>query len=72
MSVQAPDGLNTLITTTEAASIAGVSSEAIRKWKQRGLITPAGLDDKNRPLYRLADIAKAERSTRQRTWGKLL
>lgn len=65
----APEGLNTLVTTAEAASIAGVKSAAIRMWKQRGLIKPAGLDEKGHPLYRLADIAKAERATRRRSWG---
>lgn len=65
----APEGLNTLVNTTEAASIAGVTVAAISNWKDRGLIKPAGLDDRGRPLYRLADIAKAERSTRNRNWG---
>lgn len=65
----APEGLNTLVNTTEAASIAGVTVAAISNWKDRGLIQPAGLDDRGRPLYRLADIAKAERSTRNRNWG---
>lgn len=64
----APEGLNTLINTTEAATIAGVSVAAISRWKERGLIEPAGLDERNRPLYRLSDIAKAERKTRKRNW----
>lgn len=68
MSVLAPEGLNTLVNSTEAASIAGVTVTTIRSWKHRGLIEPSGLDEKGRPLYRLADIAKAERSTRQRNW----
>ena len=68
LPVLAPDGLNTLINSTEAAAIAGVSAATIRKWKERGLIEPAGLDENSRPLYRLADIARAERQTRQRNW----
>lgn len=69
MSVLTPEGLNTLINTTDAARIAGVAAATIRSWKHRGLIEPSGLDDKGRPLYRLADIAKAERATRRRNWG---
>lgn len=65
----APEGLNTLVSTTEAAEIAGVSLAAISKWRERGLIEPSGLDERNRPLYRLADIVRTERSTRQRNWG---
>ena len=65
----APEGLITLVTTTEAASIAGVSVAAISKWKDRGLIDPSGLDERGKPLYRLADIIKAERTTRRRNWG---
>jgi DNA-binding transcriptional MerR regulator len=69
LTVLAPDGLNTLVTATEAAAIAGVTAQAVRNWKMRGLIEPAGLDERNRPLYRLADIVKAERKTRKRNWG---
>lgn len=68
MAVLAPDGLNSLVNTTEAAAIAGVSVAAVSKWKDRGLIAPAGLDSKGKPLYRLMDIAKAERKTRKRNW----
>ena len=65
----APEGLNTLVNTTEAATIAGVTVAAISNWKDRGLIEPSGLDERGRPLYRLADIATAERKTRKRNWG---
>ena len=65
-----PDGLNTLINSTDAATIAGVSAATIRKWKERGIIQPTGIDERNRPLYRLADIARAERQTRQRNWQR--
>ena len=71
MTVIAPDGLNTLVNSSDAAAVAGVAVETIRKWKERGLIEPSGLDEKGRPLYRLLDIAKAERATRdkaRRTW----
>ena len=70
MTLLAPDGLNTLVNTTTAASIAGVSVAAISRWKERGIIEPAGLDERDRPLYRLGDIAKAERQTRKRNWTR--
>jgi DNA-binding transcriptional MerR regulator len=71
MAVMAPEGLNTLVGSADAAKIAGVAVATIWKWKERGLIEPSGLDERGRPLYRLLDIAKAERSTREkarRTW----
>jgi DNA-binding transcriptional MerR regulator len=69
MTVLAPEGLNTLVNTTDAARIAGVSVAVISMWKKRGLIEPSGLDPSGRPLYRLIDIAKTERKTRGRKWG---
>lgn len=66
----APDGLNTLVTTTEAAEVAGVSVAAISNWRTRGLISPSGLDDRGKPLYRLADIVRTERKTRNRNWNQ--
>ena len=66
----APEGLNTLVTTTEAAGIAGVSVAAISKWKARGILKPSGLDERGSPLYRLGDVARAERQTRNRNWGR--
>jgi DNA-binding transcriptional MerR regulator len=66
MAVMAPEGLNTLVSTNDAAAVAGVSVETIRSWRHRELLKPSGLDDKGRPLYRLIDVAKAERATRER------
>jgi hypothetical protein len=60
--------LNTLVNTNDAARIAGVTASSIRSWKNRGHINPSGLDPQGRPLYRLADIIRAEHKTRQRNW----
>ena len=71
MTVIAPDGLHSLVTASEAAGLIGVGVSTICMWRTRGKIKPAGLDEKGRPLYRLLDIAKAERATREkarRTW----
>ncbi|MEV7282859.1 MerR family transcriptional regulator [Streptomyces sp. NPDC093111] len=68
----------TLYTTTEAAAeatrwrrlmsagAAEVSPITIRSWVSRGHLTPAGLDDRRRPLYAHVDVARAEAATRAR------
>lgn len=61
-----PEGIEDLITVNEAASLCGVSAEAIRKWASRGLLSASGMDDRGRKLYKLIDVAKAERATRQK------
>lgn len=61
-----PDGIDTFITANDAATLCGVSTATIYVWAHRGTITPAGLDNRGRKLYRLIDIAKAERATRNR------
>ncbi|TQE35461.1 MerR family transcriptional regulator [Streptomyces ipomoeae] len=48
------------------ANAAAVTRSAICKWVERGHLAPAGLDEHNRPLYALADLARAERATRSR------
>lgn len=60
-----PEGLQSLIGTTEAAHLVGVTPEAITKWKARGLIEPAGLNPQGHPLYKLIDVARVERATRK-------
>jgi hypothetical protein len=71
----APDLIDSLISTTEAANLAGVSVAAISNWRERGYLTvtgervhltPACHDGRNRPLYKWIDVAKAERATRER------
>lgn len=63
-SVLTPDGLNQLLTPSEASTIFGVGAATIRKWAQLGKIHPAGMDRAGRKLYRLIDIAKYEKETR--------
>lgn len=60
------DRLNELITTSEAATLAGVTVAAISNWRDRGLLAQSGTDHRGRPLYRFLDVAKAERATRDR------
>lgn len=60
----AAEVLQSLVTTAEAARHAGVSAAAVRQWASRGHLEATGTDDAGRPLYRLLDVAKAERATR--------
>ena len=48
------------------AGAAAVTPSAICKWVARGHLAPAGLDERNRPLYALPDLARAEKATRTR------
>lgn len=48
------------------APAAAVSRTAVQNWAARGHLQPAGLDARGRPLYRLADVARAELATRAR------
>lgn len=71
----APDGVDALITAAEAATHAQVSHVSIRNWANRGYrgldgqwhhLPVSGKDRQGRNLYRLLDVAKAERATRER------
>jgi hypothetical protein len=45
---------------------ATVTERTIRSWVARKHLHVAGLDDDNRQLFRLADVARAEKATRER------
>lgn len=49
-----------------SAGAAAVTAVAIRSWAHRGHLHATGLDDNGRPLYALADVARAEKATRSR------
>lgn len=66
MPVVVPEGLEAEITAREAAAIAGVNVATIRSWVSRGHLTAAGRNEQGHPVYRLLDVAKAERATRDR------
>ena len=65
-----PDDLDTLISTTEAANRIGVSAATIRSWDARGHLVRSGLDERNRPLYRMIDVLRCARDTRRRAIGQ--
>lgn len=47
-----------------SAGAAEVSPAAIRQWASRGHLARAGLTERGWPLYRRADVARAELATR--------
>lgn len=49
-----------------SADAAAVTRSAICKWVTRGHLNVAGLDEHDRPLYALPDLARAELATRSR------
>jgi hypothetical protein len=59
------DLLTELITVHDAAQLAGVSPAAIRTWVHRGQLPIIEVSASGRNLYRLVDVAKAERATRK-------
>jgi DNA-binding transcriptional MerR regulator len=65
-TVSLPDGADTLVTATEAATVCSVRLCTISAWRARGKITPAGIDERGRYVYRLRDVAAVELSTRSR------
>ena len=54
-----------LLTTAQAAKRVGVDPGTIRKWKERGHISPDGLDERGRALYRPQTVTAAERKVRE-------
>ncbi|MDH6111934.1 DNA-binding transcriptional MerR regulator [Kitasatospora sp. MAP12-15] len=63
--------MDALLTGPEAAALCGVDPATIRSWKRRGLLEPAGLDDRGRPLYRQLAVAQTEARTRERAGRSL-
>ncbi|MGW4733306.1 MerR family transcriptional regulator [Streptomyces shenzhenensis] len=43
-----------------------VTERTVRSWVARGHLAPVGLDASGRQLFALADVARAERGTRER------
>lgn len=54
-----------LLTTAQAAELAGVTPQAVRVWHHRGHLEPAGRNDRGHNLWRLVDVARAEHHTRE-------
>jgi DNA-binding transcriptional MerR regulator len=54
-----------LISVAEAAALAGVTEAAVRQWKRRGHLHPAGADEDGRPLFTGIAVLRAEAKTRK-------
>ena len=55
--------MSDLVTTAEAAKLAGVSQACVRMWRYRRLLPPSSYDGR-RPLYHPLDVLLVERATR--------
>jgi hypothetical protein len=71
--------LDDLVSAADAARRIGCEASAVRQWASRGYrnsegerthLEPAGLDPRDRPLYRLIDVLRAARDTRQNAIGR--
>lgn len=60
-----PGRADGLLTTAEAARLAGVSVNTIYSWRNRGHLVPQGLDERNRPLHTREAVRAAERLVRE-------
>jgi DNA-binding transcriptional MerR regulator len=49
-----------------SAGAAAVTERTVRSWVARGHLAAAGHDERGQQLFRLADVAQAERATRTR------
>ena len=54
-----------LLTTAEAARLAGVSVNTIYTWRNRGHLVAQGLDERGYPLHTREAVRAAERLVRQ-------
>jgi excisionase family DNA binding protein len=53
------------LTTAQAAELAGVKPDAIRKWVERGHLAPAGRDRRGTMMFTQTAVAAAEAKTRK-------
>lgn len=63
MTAILPDGPDTLINTTTAATLLGVSAATVVKWRKTSKVQVRGLDQFSRPLYIYRELAQVEQST---------
>lgn len=56
---------NALVTASLGAHRVQVSRQLVNYWRITGKITPVATDKRGRALYRLRDIVRVERDTKQ-------
>ena len=49
-----------LLTSSQAAEVAGVTKKRVLQWDSRGHLERAGLNEKGWPVYRALDVAKCK------------
>ena len=63
------DSLDELITTREAADLCQVAVSTVSGWRERGHLRVSKYDARDRPLYKMIDVLRAERATRRAAIG---
>jgi hypothetical protein len=54
-----------LLSTAEAAKVAGVQPPTIRQWRRLGYLAPQGLDERGYPMHSAEAVRDAERRVRE-------
>lgn len=54
-----------LLSTPEAARLAGVKPSTIRRWRMLGQLVPQGYDERGYPLHSRAAVRATEREVRE-------
>jgi len=52
------------LSTPQGARMLGIKAATLRKWKERGWISPQGLDERGNPLYSRQALRAAEQLVR--------
>lgn len=58
-----PDG-EIYVFTKDAAKAMGVAACTVTQWRRRGYLEPVEGSPPHKPLYRLSDVRRAEKTTR--------
>ena len=59
-----------LLSTSEAATLAGVRPPTIRQWRRLGYLSTQGLDERGYPMHSAEAVRDAERRVRENAIAK--
>jgi DNA-binding transcriptional MerR regulator len=70
MSNLAPETLDNLISVREAAELCGVAVSTVHGWVGRGYLVASDVDVSGHRLFKMIDVLRASRDTRERAVGR--